>query len=166
MIDTVLCISRRISSLLTTVLSPAGSFCDLIRVLHDCSLYDLLSAVIPVLQSQLQQSRTTSEFCFSGHSLTDSQIAAGPRQHSNSWFRVQRDSWPLMTIFYCVTALGAFRPLSHQSQSRCYVTTGGQSAILCWCRALIWGPKTDSCYGPPVAGFFIWAPSLTRGRFC
>jgi hypothetical protein len=35
MIDQVLGISRRTSSLLTPVLSPAGSFCAVIPVLHD-----------------------------------------------------------------------------------------------------------------------------------
>jgi hypothetical protein len=32
--------------------------------------------------------------------MTDCKTAAGPRQHSNTWFR----------IFYCLTALGSFRP--------------------------------------------------------
>jgi hypothetical protein len=58
MIDQVLCILRRASSLLTPVLSPAGSLCTVIPVLHDCSfcnflgmaaLFESKGKVIPVL---------------------------------------------------------------------------------------------------------------------
>jgi hypothetical protein len=37
MTDQVLCVSRRASSLLTPVLSPAGPFCAVITLLRDCS---------------------------------------------------------------------------------------------------------------------------------
>jgi hypothetical protein len=60
MIDQVLCISRRMLSLLISLMSPAGSFCPVIPVLHDCSLYNLLGAAIPGLAdrncSRLKQS--------------------------------------------------------------------------------------------------------------
>jgi hypothetical protein len=49
MINRVLCISRRIFSLLTPILLPAGPFCTVIPVSHDCSLYNFLGAVIPHL---------------------------------------------------------------------------------------------------------------------
>jgi hypothetical protein len=49
MIDPVLCISTRTSSLLTPVLSPASFFCAVISVFHDCSLCNLLGAAIPHL---------------------------------------------------------------------------------------------------------------------
>jgi hypothetical protein len=45
MLDRVLCISRT-SSLLIPVLSPAGSFCAVLPVLHDCGLCNLLGAAI------------------------------------------------------------------------------------------------------------------------
>jgi hypothetical protein len=48
-IDQILCISRRMFSLLTPVLLPAGSFCTVILVLHYCSFCSLLGAVIPHL---------------------------------------------------------------------------------------------------------------------
>jgi hypothetical protein len=31
--------------------------------------------------------------------LTEYQIAAGPRQHGNSWFRVPQDSWPYFSLW-------------------------------------------------------------------
>jgi hypothetical protein len=46
MINQVLCILRRMSSLLTPVLSPTGSFCAVIPILHDCSLCNLLGLAI------------------------------------------------------------------------------------------------------------------------
>jgi hypothetical protein len=49
MIDLVLCISRRTFSLLIPVLSPVGSFCAALPVLHDCSLCNLQGAAIPRL---------------------------------------------------------------------------------------------------------------------
>jgi hypothetical protein len=49
MVDRVLCISRGTSSLLTPVLSHAGSICAVIPVLHDYSLCNLLGAAIPHL---------------------------------------------------------------------------------------------------------------------
>jgi hypothetical protein len=49
MIDRVLCISRRTSSLLIPVLSLAGSFCSVIPVLHDLSLCNLLRVAVPHL---------------------------------------------------------------------------------------------------------------------
>jgi hypothetical protein len=48
-IDKALCISRIMSSLLTPMLLPAGSFCIIIPVLHDYCLCNLLGAVIPHL---------------------------------------------------------------------------------------------------------------------
>jgi hypothetical protein len=45
MIDRMLYISRRACSLLTPVLSLAGSVCTVIALLHDCSLWNLLGAV-------------------------------------------------------------------------------------------------------------------------
>jgi hypothetical protein len=58
-IDRVLCISRT-SSLLIPVMSPAGSCCAVIPVLHDCSLCNLLRAAILRLAgrncSKLEQS--------------------------------------------------------------------------------------------------------------
>jgi hypothetical protein len=44
MIDRMLYISRRMYSLLAPVLSPAGSFCAVIALLHDRSLCNLLGA--------------------------------------------------------------------------------------------------------------------------
>jgi hypothetical protein len=49
MIDRMLCISRRTSSLLTPVLPSAGFFCAVIPVLHDCSTCNWLGAAIPHL---------------------------------------------------------------------------------------------------------------------
>jgi hypothetical protein len=48
-IDQVLCISRRTSSLLNPVLSPTGSFYAVIYVLHDCNLCNSVGAEIPRL---------------------------------------------------------------------------------------------------------------------
>jgi hypothetical protein len=39
--------------------------------------------------------------------LTDGWIEAGPRQHSDFWFRVQRDSWPYFTVW------GFWEPSDH-----------------------------------------------------
>jgi hypothetical protein len=62
MIDHVLCISRRMSSLLSPVLSPAGSFCVVIPVLHDCSLCNLLgTAIRPACVLVLQLWRTAQK---------------------------------------------------------------------------------------------------------
>jgi uncharacterized membrane protein YjgN (DUF898 family) len=52
MIDWVLCISRRIFSLLTLVLSLAGLFCTKTPISLGCSLCSLLGAVIPYLLSR------------------------------------------------------------------------------------------------------------------
>jgi hypothetical protein len=48
--DRVFCISRRMCSLLTPVLPPAGSFYALIPVLYDYSLCTFLGGAIPILQ--------------------------------------------------------------------------------------------------------------------
>jgi hypothetical protein len=52
MVDQVLCISRRTSSLLTPVLSPVGSFCTVISILHDCSICNLVGAAISRLEGR------------------------------------------------------------------------------------------------------------------
>jgi hypothetical protein len=67
MIDQMLCISKRISSLLTPVLSPAGSFYDVIPVLHDCSIPNLLVAEVLRLAGSNCSRLGHTELCFSGH---------------------------------------------------------------------------------------------------
>jgi hypothetical protein len=66
-IDQVLCLSRRTSSLLPLVLSPTGSFCGGIPVLHDCRLCNLLGAAIPCLAGRNYSRLEHPEFCFFGH---------------------------------------------------------------------------------------------------
>jgi hypothetical protein len=46
MINGVLCTFRRMLYLLTPVLSPIGSFCSVIPILHDYSLCNLLATTI------------------------------------------------------------------------------------------------------------------------
>jgi hypothetical protein len=69
MIDQVLCVLRRTSSLLTPVLSPTGFFCAVIPVLHDCSLCNLQGAAIPRLAG-----RNCSRL---GHSLSSVSLGTG-----------------------------------------------------------------------------------------
>jgi hypothetical protein len=45
---------------------------------------------------------------------------------------------------------------SKSSQSQNYVTTDGQSAILSWNKAPIWGLRPDFYYCQRVAGFLMW----------
>jgi hypothetical protein len=54
MIDRVLCISRKTTTPLCPVLSPAGSFCAVILILDDCNLCILLDAAIPRFAGPLQ----------------------------------------------------------------------------------------------------------------
>jgi hypothetical protein len=67
-IDQVLCISKGMFFLLIPVLSPAGSFCVVIPVLHDCSISILLDAAISCLRGRNCSRSGHSDFCFSGHS--------------------------------------------------------------------------------------------------
>jgi hypothetical protein len=62
-------------------------------------------------------------------------IASGPRQHSDSLFRVPRDSWPYFTLWRLRGPWAASTCiLSRQRQS--YFTTGGLSPISSsWCQA-------------------------------
>jgi hypothetical protein len=51
----------------------------------------------------------------------------------------------------------------NQSQSQSYVTIDGQSAILSWNKAHIWGLRPDFCYCHTVAGLLMWG-SLSDER--
>jgi hypothetical protein len=53
MINQVLCISRRMFSLLTLILSLVGPFCPATIVLHGCNLFSLLGVVTPRLSSRI-----------------------------------------------------------------------------------------------------------------
>jgi hypothetical protein len=89
------------------------------------------------------------------------EIAAGPRQHGDSWFRVPRDSWRL------------WEPSDLRLSSRGSLTTGywqlddqwllavkvtlrqtvGQSVLV---SSHIWGPRPDICYCQAFAVLSMW----------
>jgi hypothetical protein len=77
--------------------------------------------------------------------LTDCWIAAGPCHHSDSWFRIPRDSWPYFTLWRL------WQPKSKLHYDRRSI---GQS----WCQARIWGTRLDFCYCQTVAGLLAEAP--------
>jgi hypothetical protein len=65
--DRISCISRRMFSLITLVLSLIGPFCAAIPVLHGCNLCHLLCAVIPSLSSHnCSKSVCSLNFAFLG----------------------------------------------------------------------------------------------------
>jgi hypothetical protein len=45
---------------------------------------------------------------------------------------------------------------NEQAQSKCYVTTDGQSASLSWCQEPTWGLRPDFYYCQRVAGLLMW----------
>jgi hypothetical protein len=76
LIDLMLCISRRMSALLTSVLLPSGSLCTVITVSHDCSFCDFLVRRLPVTGCNCSKFGTLLSFVSLGthdgdvHSLT------------------------------------------------------------------------------------------------
>jgi hypothetical protein len=76
--------------------------------------------------------------------------------------------WTVLNDVCLTNALKNLLLISHcfETESESYITTDGQSAILSWSKAPIWGLRPDFYYCLTIAGFWYGAPSLTRGRVC